>query len=323
MKAIIWTKYGSPDVLKLREIEKPIPKDNEILVKVHTATATTGDCELRSLKLPFYYTFLFRMYAGFRKPKRHLILGQDVAGSIEAIGENVKLFKEGDQIFGNTGFNGAYAEYICLPEDAILAIKPANVSFEEAATVPLGGLNALYFLRKVNIQSGQKVLINGASGSIGTFAVQLAKYFGANVTGIASTGKLDMVQSIGADHVIDYTSEDFTKSGEKYDVIFDVVRKSSFSGCIRSLKKKGIYLQTNHGLLRGVRGRWNSIVRQKKVISGIITESTEDLIYLIELIEAREIKPVIDKSFPLEQTAEAHRYVEAGKKKGNVVINVH
>jgi len=323
MKAVIWTKYGPPEVLQLQEIEKPSPKDNEILVKVHAATVIKGDCEMRSLKLSFFLALTMRMYVGFRKPKRYVILGQDFAGEIKSVGKDVKLFKNGSQIFGSTGFRGAYAEYIILPEEATLAIKPANISYEEAAAVPMGGLNALYFLKKANIQNGQKVLINGASGSIGTFAVQLAKYFGANVTGVASTDKLDMVRSIGADQVIDYRSEDFTKSGEKYDIIFDVVRKSSFSGCINSLKKKGIYLQTNHGLFRRVRGRLTSMVRQKKVISGVITERTEDLIYLIELIEAGEIKSVIDKSFPLEQTAEAHRYVEAGKKKGNVVINVH
>ncbi|MHA2288316.1 MAG: NAD(P)-dependent alcohol dehydrogenase, partial [Promethearchaeota archaeon] len=218
---------------------------------------------------------------------------------------------------------GAYAEYVCLPEDGQLTIKPANMSYGEAAAVPLGGLNAIFFLKKGNIQSGQKVLINGASGSIGTFAVQIAKHFGAEVTGVASTNKLDMVRSIGADHVIDYSQEDFTESGKTYDIIFDVVKKSSFSGCVKSLNKKGVYLQTNHLFFRMIRGRWTTLTSNKTVITKIMPKNTKDLIYLKELIEAGEIKSVIDRSYPLEQTVEAHRYVETGQKKGNVVINVH
>ena len=270
MQAIVWTKYGPPDVLQLQDIEKPIPKDNEILIKVHTATVTKGDCEMRGLKLPFFLALTLRMVNGFRKPKRHVILGQEIAGEVKSVGKKVELFKEGVQVFGLTGFIGAYAEYISLPEKAILSIKPANISYEEAAAIPTGGLNALYFLRKANLKKNQDVLINGASGTIGTFAVQLAKYFGANVTGVASKEKLEMVQSIGADYVIDYTKEDFTKSAETYDIIFDVVRKSSYSGCIRSLKKKGFYVQTNHGLMRRIRGRLTSMIGKKKVISGMI-----------------------------------------------------
>jgi len=323
MKAIIWTNYGPPDVLQLNDIEKPSPKDNEILLKIHAATVTMGDCEMRSLKFSPSLAFFMRLYNGIRKPKKITILGQDVAGKIEAVGKDVTLFKKSDKVFGSTGFNmGAYAEYLCLPEKAMMAIKPTNMNYEESAAVPLGGLNALYFLRKADIQSGQKVLINGAGGSIGTFAVQLAKSFGALVTGVDSTEKLEMLRSIGTDHVIDYTQEDFTKSGETYNVIFDVVRKSSYSGCIRSLKKKGIYLQTNHGLSRRVRGLWISMTSSKKVIGGTISEGTEDLIFLKELIEAGKLKPVIDRSYPLEQTAEAHKYVETGHKKGNVVIIV-
>jgi len=247
----------------------------------------------------------------------------DLAGEIESVGKDVKLFKKGDQIFASTGFSfGAYAEYVCLPSTYVMASKPVNMTYEEAAAVPTGGLNALHFLRKGNIQSGQKVLINGAGGSIGTFAVQLAKSFGAEVTGVDSTRKLDMLRSIGADQFIDYAQEDFTKSRKTYDVIFDIVGKGSFSGCIRSLKKKGIYLLANPGLSSSVRGRWISMTSSKKVIVEMASYRIEDLIFLKELIEAEKIKSVIDRGYPLEQTVEAHRYVETGHKKGNVVITV-
>ncbi|MGB6864088.1 MAG: NAD(P)-dependent alcohol dehydrogenase, partial [Candidatus Aminicenantaceae bacterium] len=233
------------------------------------------------------------------------------------------LFKKSDQVFGSTESTlGTYAEYKCLPEDGVLVMKPSNMTYEEAAAVPVGGLEALHFLRKGNIQSGQKLLINGAGGSIGTFAIQLAKYFGAEVTGVDSTGKLDTLRSIGADQVIDYTQEDFTKSGETYDVIFDVVGKSSFSGSIRSLKQNGRYLLANPGLSQMVRGRWTSMTSSKKVIFGAASGTTEDLIFLKELIEAGKIRSVIDRRYPLEQIAEAHRYVETGHKKGNLVIIV-
>jgi NADPH:quinone reductase-like Zn-dependent oxidoreductase len=328
MKAIVWTKYGPPDVLQLQEVEKPTPKDNEVLVKVHATTVTAGDCEMRSLKFPLWLSLPMRIYAGLRRPTRIKIIGQELAGEIEAVGQDVKLFKEGDQVFGSTGFgSGTYAEYICLPEepgemDGALASKPANMTYEEAATVSTGGLEALHFLRKGNIQSGQKVLINGAGGSIGTYGVQLAKYFGAEVTAVDSTGKLDMLRSIGADQVIDYTQEDFTKSGQTYDVIFDVVGKSSFSRSIRSLKENGFYLLANPRLSLMVRGGWTSKRSSKKVIFGAASHKTEDLIFLKELIEAGKIKSVIDRRYPLEQIAEAHRYVETGHKKGNVVITV-
>ena len=324
MKAIVWTKYGPPDVLELKEVEKPVPKNNEVLIKVHAATVTAGDCEMRSLKIPFLLRLPMRMYNGFREPKRITILGQELAGEIESVGKDVNLFKKGDHVFAATSFGfGAYAEYTCLPEKGVIAKKPANMTYEEAAAIPVGGLNALHFLRKGNIQSGQKILINGAGGSIGTIAVQLAKFFGAEVTGVDSTRKLDMLRSLGADQVIDYTQEDFTKSCETYDVIFDVVGKGSFSSCIESLKKRGIYLMGNPTLSRSVRGRWTSMTSSKKVVGGTASYRTEDLIYLKELCEAGKLKSVIDRRYPLEHIAEAHRYVETGHKKGNVVVTVN
>ena len=274
MKAIIWTDYGPPDVLHLEEVEKPIPKDNEVLIKIYAATVTAGDCEIRSLKFPVFLSFPMRIFIGFKKPKRIKIPGMDLAGVIESVGKDVKLFKEGDQVFASNGFGmGAYAEYICRPEEpgemeGPLAIKPSNMTYKEAAAVPTGGLEALHFLKKANIRKGQKVLINGAGGSIGTFAVQLAKYYGAEVTGVDSTEKLDMLRSIGADFVLDYTREDFTQNGETYDVIFDIVGKSSFSRCIRSLKQNGCYLLANPGLSHMIRGLFTPKKSGKKVIFG-------------------------------------------------------
>ena len=326
MKAIVWTAYGQPEVLQLGEVEKPAPKANEVLIRIVATTVTAGDCEARDLRFPLLFRLLMQMYVGLRKPGRITILGQEFAGEVEAVGKEVKRFKAGDQVFGTTGLGfGAYAEYICLPEQSamgVLATKPVNMTYEEAAAVPTGGLEALHFMRKGNIQRGEKVLIIGAGGSIGTFAVQLARYFGAEVTGVDSSGKLNMLRTIGADHVIDYTREDITKRAETYDVIFDVMGRSSFSGSVRSLKQNGRLLLGNAGLSQMVRGRWTSIRSSKKVIIGAANQKNEDLLFLKALIEAGKIKSVIDRRYPLEQTAEGHRYVDTGQKKGNVVITV-
>jgi NADPH:quinone reductase-like Zn-dependent oxidoreductase len=323
MKAVLWTKYGSPEVLQLGEAEKPTPKDNEVLVKTHAAAVTTGDCEVRALKFPIWLRLPMRLYVGFWKPTRVKILGSYLAGEIEAIGRDVKQFNVGDQIFGFNGFGfGAYAEYICMPEDGVMAAKPVNMTYEEAATVPLGGLEALHFLGMTNIQRGQTILINGAGGSIGTFAVQFAKLYGAEVTAVDSGNKLEMLRSLGADHVIDHTKEDFSKNGRKYDVIFDVVLKSSFSKMVRSMGDKGVYLMTNPTLWKMMRAGLTSRDDGKRVIFRYTEPSREGLIRLKELIEAGKIKTVIDKRYRLEQTVEAHRYVESGRKAGNVVITI-
>ena len=325
MKAIVYTEYGSPEVLHLKEVGKPIPKDDELLIKVHATTVTTGDVNIRGFVfVPPGLGFAPRLMFGLRKPKK-TILGVEVAGKIEAVGKNVRLFKKDDQVFGiSSDVFGAYAEYVCWPEKEALAIKPVNMSYEEAASVPFGAGTALYFLRdKANIRSGQKVLVNGASGGVGTYAVQLAKYYGAEVTGVCSTTNLELVKSLGADKVIDYTQEDFTKNGETYDIIFDtVVGKMSFSDCKHSLKQKGLYLAIAGGLQDVVQMLWTSIIGSKKVVVGTQTECKEDLIFLKKLVEAGEIKSVIDRRYPLEQTAEAHRYVDKGHKKGSVVITV-
>ncbi|MFC2021918.1 NAD(P)-dependent alcohol dehydrogenase [Chloroflexota bacterium] len=322
MKAIVCTKYGPPDVLQLKEIEKPAPKDNEVLIRIYATTVSAGDVIDRSGTVSPWAWLPTRIIFGLTRPRRK-IPGAELAGEIESTGKDVKLFKEGDQVFGETGWgSGASAEYKCLLEEGMVAIKPANMTYGEAAAVPFGALTALHFLRKGNIQSGQKVLIYGASGSIGTFAVQLAKYFGAEAIGVCSTANLELVKSLGADKVIDYTKEDFTKSRDTYDVIFDAVRKTSFSRCKSSLNKKGIYLSTDMGLALMLQMLWTSITGSKKVIFGIASQKTEDLIFLKELIEAGKIKSVIDRRYPLEQIAEAHRYVDTGRKKGNVVITI-
>jgi len=323
MKVIEYTKYGPPDVLQLKDVEKPTPKDNEVLIKVFATIVTSTESAFRKGD-----QFAARLYTGIIRPKIN-ILGEMLAGEIEAIGINVKRFKEGDQVFGSTGTSfGAYTEYICLPEEGALAIKPANMTYEESAAFCDGLLTALPFLRdKANIQSGQNVLINGASGSIGTIAVQLGKYFGAEITGVCSTTNLELVKSLGADKVIDYTQEDFTKTGDNYDIIFDTVGKSSYSRCKNSLKHRGVYLSTVFSLANIFQVLWTSKIGSKKSMiaaTGLrpTSDKTKDLLFLKELIEAGKIKPVIDRRYPLEQTAEAHRYVDKGHKKGNVVITL-
>jgi len=329
MKAMVWTKYGSPDGLQLQEIAKPIPKDDEVLVKIRATTITAGDSELRRLKLPLMLSFPMRLYVGVMKPKRITILGQELAGEVVEVGKDVTVFKKGDQVFGTTGFSfGAYAEYICLSGEpnemqGALAIKPVNMSYEEAAAVPTAGFEALHFLREADIQRGQKVLVFGAGGSIGTFSVQLAKHFGAMVTAVDHTNKLEMLHSIGADHLIDYTQQDFTENGETYDVIIDVVGKKFFSRRLKSLEQNGRYFLANADFSHVIRGLWSSMTSGKKVIIGASSQTREDLLFLKELIEAGKLKTVIDRRYPLEQLPEAHRYVETGQKMGNVVITVN
>jgi NADPH:quinone reductase-like Zn-dependent oxidoreductase len=327
MKAVIWTNYGSPDGLVLREVTTPSPGDREVLIKVHAAAASTADTELRRLKLPLLFAIPLRLYLGIRKPTRITILGTEFAGEVVSVGKEVTQYREGDQIFGYTGLGmGTYAEYLCLAETpsamaSVIGKKPANLTYEEAAAVPFGGLEALHSLRRANIQRGQKILIVGAGGSIGTYSVQLAKYYGAQVTGVDKPGKLDMLRAIGADHVIDYTREDFTGMGQTYDVILDTIGGSRFSATLRCLNENGTYLNANPGLLGGLRKRWTS-KSSKKVVLWSSGYTSANLHALKELIEAGVIKPVIDRRYPLEQTAEAHRYVDSGQKKGNVVIIV-
>jgi NADPH:quinone reductase-like Zn-dependent oxidoreductase len=330
MKAVVCTEYGPPDVLQLKEVEKPTPKDNEVLIRIYATSVQYGDIVARNFgnisprKFPmgFLMWLISGVIFGFKKPKI-TILGAELAGEIEAIGKDVKLFREGDQVFAYPGQSmGANAEYLCMPEDGMLAIKPANMTYEAAAVVPYGALMALNLLRKVNIQPGQKVLVIGASGGIGSAAVQLAKsHFGAEVTGVCSTPRLELVKSLGADKVIDYTKEDFTQSGETYDVIFDnSLGKSSFSHCKGSLKQNGRFLRVSFGLSRLL---WTKIKGSKKEICALVTDvKVEDLIFVKELVEAGKIKAVIDRRFPLEEVAEAHRYVENGHKKGHIVITV-
>jgi len=331
MKAIVYAEYGPPEVLRPEEIEKPSPKDNEVLIKVHATSINYGDLVARNIRkipprkfnMPFLFWLMARIDFGLKRPKRK-ILGSEFAGKIEATGKDVKLFKEGDQVFGYLGQSmGAYTEYLCMPEKGVLTIKPVNMSYEEASVVPMGAIMALHLIReKGNIEPGKKVLVIGASGGIGSAAVQIAKHFGAEVTGVCGTPRLEYVKSLGADKVIDYTKEDFTQSGEAYDLIFDVLGKSSFSLCKNSLKQNGRYLLASFKMKQLCQMLWTRIMSQegKKVICAIAPGSTEDLISVKELIEAGKIKSIIDKRYPLEEMAEAHRYVENGQNKGKVVV---
>jgi NADPH:quinone reductase-like Zn-dependent oxidoreductase len=325
MKAIVYTQYGSPDVLRLEDVEKPVPKENEVLIRVHAATVTAGDVNARGFTfVPPGFGPVPRLMFGLRRPRK-TILGTEVAGEVEAVGKDVTLFKKGDQVFGiASGRLGAYAQYACRPETGALISKPANLTYEEAAALPFGAGTALYFLRDVaKIQRGQKVLVNGASGGVGVYAIQLAKYYGAEVTGVCSTANMELVKSLGAGKVIDYTKQDFTQNGETYDIIVDiVVGRTSFARCKDSLAPKGLYLAVAGGLKEIVQMQWTAITGGKKVLAGIPLERKEELIFIKELVEAGKIKPVIDRCYPLEQTAEAHRYVDRGHKKGNVVITV-
>lgn len=318
MKASGHQTYGPPEVMEIREMEKPVPKDDEILIKVHATTATSGDCKVRRAN-----PFAVRLFFGMKKP-RIGILGSELSGEVEATGKDTTLFKKGDLVLCGTGIAlGANAEYICLKEKGAIVLKPANMTFEEAASVPFGATTSLFFLRdKGHIQEGQKVLIYGASGALGTYAVQLAKYFGTEVTAVCSGKNIELVKSLGADHVFDYTKEDFTKTGETYDIIFDTVGKTSFSKCKNSLKEKGVYLTPVAGVLQFAKMMSTSVRDGKKLIGGMAPMRKEDLLFLKGLIEDGKVKSVIDRSYPLDQMAAAHRYVETGHKHGSVVITL-
>lgn len=331
MKAVVYEEYGPPEVLQPAEVEKPTPQANEILIRIRATSVNYGDIVARDFRhiapgefnMPFLFWLLAKMSFGLRKP-RTKILGSEFAGVVEATGQDVKRFKEGDPVFGYRGQTmGAYAEYLCMPEDGVVTAKPTNMTYEEAAAVPSGGMTALAVLEAANLQSGQKILINGASGGIGSHALQLAKsQYGAEVTGVCSTPRLEYLRALGADKVIDYTQEDFVQSGETYDVILDVLGRSSFSHCKGSLAPNGRYVLVSFKIKQLLQMLRTQVRGDKKVICALSPQSLEQLVALRELIEAGKIKSVIDKRFPLEQTAEAHRHVEEGHKTGHVIITV-
>lgn len=326
MKAVIWTRYGPPEVLQLQEIEKPAPKDDQVLIKIHATSVTAGDCEARALKFSWWLTIPMRAYIGLRKPTRVRVLGMELAGEIEEVGSQVTGFAVGDRVFVVTDFSfGGYAEYKVMaaePSMAAIAHLPPDLSYEEGAAAPVGGLEALHFLGMARIRPGESVLINGAGGSIGTMGIQLAKHDGAEVTAVDSTPKLEMMRRIGADHVVDYTREDFADQGKRYDVIFDVIGKRSFARCIRSLKPNGRYLMANPKLSTMARGRWIGWTSKKQIHFKMAEHTREEMLALRKLLEAGVIKPVIDRRYPLEEIVDAHRYVETGRKQGCVVIDV-
>jgi NADPH:quinone reductase-like Zn-dependent oxidoreductase len=322
MEAMVYERYGSPDVLQLKEVTKPVPKDNEVLIKIHATTVTSADCRLRSLNLPRGFELISRLVFGITKP-RQPVLGSELAGEIESIGKSVSKFSVGDPVFAMSGFGmAAHAEYKCLPEDGAIAHKPPHLPYDEAVAMSFGGTTALSFFRRAKLQPGEKVLINGASGSVGTAAVQLATHFGADVTGVCSAANMDLVRSLGATQVIDYTREDFTRNGETYDVIVDTVGTAPFSRSKASLNEGGRLLLVLAGLPDMLPIPWVSVTSSKKMIAGPAAERAEDLRFLAVLAQAGEYKPVIDRRFPLEHVAGAHRYVDTGRKKGNVVITV-
>lgn len=324
MKAIVYTQYGPADVLHLQDVEKPAPKDNEVLIRVHATSVTAGDCNARGFTfVPPGFGFIARLMFGLRKPKQP-VLGTELSGEVMEVGKDVTRFKPGDEVFGVSLKFGAYAEYICMAEDDRLVLKPANMTYAEAASIPFGATTALYFLRDVaKLQPEQKILIIGASGCTGVYAVQLAKYYGAEVTGVCSTRNLELVRSLGADQVIDYTREDFTQNGQTYDVILDMVPgKSSFARYQSSLKPHGLYLAGAGGVESFAQMAWTALAGGKKVMAGMAPDRVDDLVFLKALLENGKLKPVIDRCYRLEQTAEAHRYADTGHKRGSVVITI-
>jgi len=324
MRAVVWTAYGPPEVLEVREVPRPVPRDGEVLVRVHAATVFTGDAELRRFQIPSLFWLLMRLSIGLARPTRVTVLGQEMAGEVAEVGSGVTRYEVGDEVFGATGAHfGGNAEYVCLPEDSMMARKPSNMTYGEAATVPVGGYNALHFVRLADIKEGERVLINGAGGSIGTIAIQLAKLRGAHVTATDSARKLEMLTSLGADRVIDYTEEDFTRTGDTYDVVFDVVGKSPFWRSLKVLDRKGRYVMCNNGLVGPkLKGLWVAMTSGKRVVSKLAGEKREDLEHLRELIEAGKLRTYIDRTYPMDGIVEAHRYVDQGLKRGNVVIDV-
>lgn len=322
MKAFVYERYGPPEVLEPRDVEKPTPKDDEVLIKIHVTTATAGDWRVRSLDVPTGFGLLSRLLFGVFKPRKK-ILGTELAGVVESVGKAVSRFQVGDEVFAIDGTHmGCYAEYKVMPQDGALAPKPAELSFEEAAALPFGGATALHFLRSGKLQSGERVLVNGASGGVGTAAVQLAKHFGADVTGVCSTANVELVRSLGADRVVDYTQEDFTESGETYDVIVDTAGTAPFSRSKKALNERGRLLLVNGRLPDMLKIPWVSLTSRKKVIGGVAAERAEDLRLLADLAVAGDFKPFIDRTYPFEDLVEAHRYVDTGRKRGNVVITV-
>jgi NADPH:quinone reductase-like Zn-dependent oxidoreductase len=322
MKAIVYERYGPPEVLQLQEVEKPTPKDNEILIKIHATTVTSGDWRVRSLDVPAGFGLIVRLVFGVFKPKQP-ILGTELAGVVESIGKNVRKFQVGDQVFAfSDAAMGCYAEYKCMPEDGAIALKPANLTYEEVAALSFGGTTALDFFRRGKLQRGEKVLINGASGGVGTAAVQLAKHFGADVTGVCSAANMELVRSLGASRVIDYTQEDFTQNGEIYDVIIDTTGTAPFSRSKVSLQQKGRLLMVLAGLPDMLQMLWISMTSSKKVVAGPVASGAADLRFLAKLAEVGEFKPFIDRRYPFERMVEAHCYVDTGRKKGNVVVTL-